>query len=136
MSNNQIEFKELPIKSDQNPLFRVFYVVENRRSQVIEGFREMTTDKMDETKDLIIKMATVKNFKSNKIRWRMKNKYTYGELKPKGHRFFFFLKFRNSIIFFRYSKKKSDTLKDKFYSKTESLKRRYESEFEKRIQGR
>lgn len=134
MYNNQIEFEELSIQTDQNQLFRVFYVVDNERSQVMDGFREMIKDKKDETKDLIIKMATVKNFKSNKIRWRLQSKYTYGELKPKGHRFFFFLKSEDNIIFFRYSKKKTHSLGDKFYKNTESLKRRYESEFEKTIQ--
>jgi hypothetical protein len=99
----------------------------------MDGFQSMPKGTMDEVKDLIIKMATVENFKSPKIKWRLRQ-YTYGELKPKGHRFFFFIKFGNNIIFFRYSEKKTDSLGDVFYKNTEMQKRRYESEFEKRIQ--
>ena len=97
MTGGNIEFRESTLPSKENYIFRVFYIIENGKSQVMDGFQGMPGGTMDEVKDLIIKMATVENFKSPKIRWRLR-KYTYGELKPKGHRFFFFTKFRNNII--------------------------------------
>ena len=133
MSEYTLEFRKLKIKSDQISLFNVYYVIENGRSQVIDGFNKMPKEKQGEVINLINKMATIEDLQSDKIRWRMKKKYSFGELKPKGHRFFFFLKFGNNIVFFRYSTKKSDTLGDKFYQYMEDLKRRYESEFEKGI---
>ncbi len=134
MDEGNIEFRELTLPSKENHIFRVFYIIENGRSQVMDGFQSMPIGTMDQVKDLIIKMATVENFKSPKIRWRLR-KYAYGELKPKGYRFFFFIKFGNNIILFRYSKKKADSLGDAFYKDIEMQKRRYEGEFEKRIQG-
>jgi len=132
MTEHEVEFRELPIPSEENQIFRIFYVIERGRSQVMDGFQTMTDQRKDEVKDLIIKMATVESFESQKIRWRLKKKYSYGELKPKGHRLFFFLK-KGNIIFFRYAVKKSDSLGDKFYRETEIFKRRYENEFEKRL---
>jgi len=132
MAEHEVEFRELPIPSEENQIYRVFYVIERGRSQVMDGFQTMTDQRKDEVKALIIKMATVENFESLKIRWSLKKKYKYGELKPRGHRLFFFVKQRN-IIFFRYARKKTNSLGDKFYKYTENLKRRYENEFEKRL---
>jgi len=132
MIEHEIEFRELTLPSEENQIFIIFFVIEKGRSQVMNGFRTMTDQEKDEVKDLIIKMATVVDFKSQKIRWRLQKRYTYGELKPRGHRLFFFLK-EGNIIFFRYAKKKSDSLGDTFYRETEILKRRYENEFEKRL---
>ncbi len=133
MSDDKVVFQELRIRAKGKQLFQIYFVVENGKSQVMDGFRNLPQDKKDEVKDLIIKMATVENFKSNKIRWRLQKKYSYGELKPKGHRFFFFLKFAHNIIFFKYAKKKKDSLGDQFYKNTESEKRRYEREFKESI---
>lgn len=132
MIESNVEFIELPIPSGENQRFRIFYVSENKKSQVMNGFQNMPDERKDEIKTLIIKMATVNNFMSPKIRWHLKTKYKYGELKPKGHRFFFFIN-ENNIIFFRYSEKKADSLGDKFYKNIEKLKRRYDNEFKKRI---
>lgn len=132
MTEHDIEFRKLPLPSEENQIFRIFYVIEKSRSQVMDGFQAMTDQKKDEVKALIIKMATAENFESQKIRWRLKKKYKYGELKPKGHRLFFFVK-QGNIIFFRYARKKTNSLGDKFYRETEMLKRRYENEFEKRL---
>jgi hypothetical protein len=131
MRNPQIIFKELP--APPNPLFKVFYVIENGKSQVMENFRRLSSDSQDEIKTLIYKMATTENFKSDKIRWRLQNKYSYGEIKPRGHRFFFFMKTGKNLIFFRYAEKKNDSLGDSFYKKLESEKRKYEELFEKSV---
>jgi len=131
MVNYQIKFRELKINANQ--IFRVFYVQEGKKSQVMDNFNRLPDDTKDEIKDLITKMATVKDFKSDKIRWRLKSTYSYGELKPKGHRLFFFLKLGNNIIFFKYSMKKKDSLGDSFYKRLELEKREYETEFEKSI---
>ncbi len=132
MAEHDIEFRKLPLPSEENQIFRIFYVIEKGRSQVMDGFQTMTDQRKDEVKTLIIKMATVEGFKSQKIRWRLKKRYKYGELKPKGHRVFFFVK-QGNIIFFRYARKKTDSLGDKFYRETDILKRRYENEFEKKL---
>jgi hypothetical protein len=132
MTEHEIEFRELPLPSGENQIFRIFYVIDKGRSQVMDGFQTMTDQRKDEVKTLIIKMATVEGFESQKIRWHLQKKYTYGELKPKGHRIFFFVK-QGNIIFFRYSRKKTESLGDKFYRETEILKRRYENGFEKRL---
>ena len=54
-----------------------------------------------------------------------------GEIRPMPHRFFFFQKCGNNIIFFDHTIKKKDSLGDKFYKAVESKKVRYEREFEK-----
>jgi hypothetical protein len=131
MQQPRISFRELSVGI--NPLFKVFYIIENGRSQVIDSFKKLPADSQDEIKVLIKKMATIRNFGSDKIRWRLQSKYTYGELKPRGHRFFFFIKFGNNIIFFKYSEKKKDSLGDSFYKRLETEKKRYEAEFEKSL---
>jgi len=85
-------------------------------------------------KDLITKMATVEDFKSSKIRPHLKG-YDYGEIKPRPHRFFFFQKFGNNLIFFEYRVKKKGSLSDKVYSRINKKKEKYEKEFERFIQG-
>ena len=133
MSDDKIVFQKLPLPTKGKQLFQIYFVVKNGKSQVMDGYRSLPQDKKDEVKDLIIKMATVENFKSDKIRWRLQKKYSYGELKPRGHRFFFFLKFGHNIIFFKYAKKKKNSLGYQFYKDTELEKNRYEREFKKSI---
>jgi len=99
MAEHEIEFKELPLPWGENQIFRIFYVIDKGRSQVKDGFQTMTDQRKDEVKTLIIKMATVEGFEYQKIRWHLQKKYTYGELKPKGHRIFFFCKARKYHIF-------------------------------------
>jgi hypothetical protein len=135
MGITNIEFRKLKIAPVTQQFFNIYYVIENNKSQVMDKFRDLTDDTKDEIKDLIIKMATIKDFKSKKIRWRMHSKYSYGELKPRGHRLFFFIKFKNNIIFFKYAQKQKDSLGNKFYNQIEREKLYYEQEFEKFIQG-
>jgi len=77
-------------------------------------------------------MATVENYKSDIIKYRLTG-YTYGEIRPMPHRFFFFQKCGKNLIFFSYALKKTNSFKDSFYKKLEKDKERYEKEFEKFI---
>ena len=130
-----IEFREIHIpKSYGEPINKVFYVLKNGRSIVMERFRSLSDDVKDDVKDIICKMATYVNYQSPKIRHNLK-KYNYGEIKPKPHRFFFFKKCGNNIIFFSYTEKKTDSLADKIYKELNKEKEIYEKEFEKFIQG-
>ena len=127
-----IEFVKLPInKSYGKPLFNVYYIVENNRT-FMENFWNLDQDTKDNIKALILRMATVKDFKSNQIR-SILHGYSYGEIKPKPHRFFYFLKCGNNIIFFSYTNKKKDSLKDEFYKRLEKDKNKYAEEFEQFI---
>jgi len=136
MIKTNIEFRKLKIKPNQygNILKDVYYIIENGRSQVKEAFNDLCDDEKDEVKSLITKMATVENFQSLKIRYHLK-KYDFGEIKPLPHRFFFFQKYGNNIIFFAYEIKKKDSLGDSIYKRLNKEKERYEKEFEKYIQG-
>ncbi|HED08022.1 MAG TPA: hypothetical protein ENI57_07905 [Ignavibacteria bacterium] len=131
MDNSKIVFNKLSISIHYGKIINnIFIVVENNKSRVIENFTNLDDNTKDDIKDLISKMATVPNFKSPKIRPILKG-YSFGEIKPKPHRFFFFKKSGNNIIFFNYVLKKKDSLGDKFYKKLEKEKNRYEKEFQK-----
>ena len=88
----------------------------------------MERDTQDEIRDILSHMATVENFKSPKIRLNLR-KYSYGEIKPKGHRVFYFKKCGNNIILFDYRIKKKASLDDKVYKQLEKEKVYYEQEF-------
>ena len=135
MANKIIEFRQIPIKDSLREVKKnVYYVVENNRSKVMENFRILDDDKKDSIKTLIIKMATIKDFKSPKIKYHLHG-YSYGEIRPKPHRFFFFQMYGDNIIFFDYVLKKVDSLSDKIYKKIDKKRARYEEEFEKFISG-
>ena len=134
MAKHLIEFRELRIRLEEDPLFSVYYVIDNGMSQVMDGFAGMSDASKYEVKNLITKMLTHEDYQSHKIRWRMQKAYSYGELKPRGHRFFFFLVLENKIVFFRYARKSSKSLGNKFYKGTERQKRIYENEFKRQIQ--
>jgi len=116
-----------------NPIFDVYYVIEGGRSQVIQNFRSLDDNAQDRIKDLITKMCTVKDFRSDNIIYHLKG-YQFGELRPFPHRFFFFQRCGNNYIFFYYHYKKKDSLGDKFYRGLERKKESYAKEFEKYIQ--
>ncbi len=131
MLEGRIEFRQLPIHTDYGQVIHnVYYVLENNRSKVMDHFRQLSKSEQDLIKDLIIKMATVENFKSPKIKYNLRG-YDYGEIRPMPHRFFFFQRYGNNIIFFDYIMKKKSSLKDEIYKRLERDKERYEKEFEK-----
>ena len=88
----------------------------------------------DDMKDLICRMATVKNLKSPKIKYTLKG-YSYGEIRPMPHRFFFFQKCGKDIIFFEYLLKKQASFEDRVYQKIQKKKERYATAFERYLQG-
>jgi len=130
---HQIEFRKLTIPEKYGQtIYNVYYVVENKRSKVMDNFYKLSQDEKDIIKDLICKMATIENFKSLKIKPALKG-YNYGEIKPMPHRFFFFQTKGNNIIFFAYVLKKKDSLGNEFYRQLNKEKERYEREFERYI---
>lgn len=132
---SKIEFKKIPLPSIyKQQIYSIYYVVENNRSEVIEKFRDLGRDTQDDIKDLICKMATIKNFLSEKIRYKLQS-YDYGEIKPRPHRFFFFQKCGHNIIFFAYVLKKRNSFNNNIYKEINKKKERYEKEFEKFIRA-
>ena len=135
MADTKIEFRKI-LSKNAKIKHNVYAVVKNSKSQVLNNFKNLQPDTRDKVKDLITKMAIYGNeYNSTDIRWKMRKKYDYGELKPHGHRFFFFIKVEDNIIFFRYAEKKKDSLGDKTYKKIQKEKDKYEKEFERYISG-
>ena len=134
--DRNVDFVRLRIRGEYGPaLYTVYYVKENGRSYVMECFRSLNEEERGNIIALISRMATVRNFKSGMINHRLAN-YSYGELTPHPHRFFFFQKYSNYIIFFSYVLKKKNKLKDSFYRSLEKEKVFYEREFEKFLRRR
>jgi len=76
-------------------------------------------------------MATHEHYKSVKIKWNL-YKHNFGEIRPFPHRFFFFQKYGNNLIFFDYYlDKKKDSLNDDIYKRINKRKERYEQEFKR-----
>lgn len=125
-----IEFREIKIHPKYGKsVKRIYHVVENGRAIALEPFSSLDDDVRDKVKDLISKMATNKDYKSDIIRYRLQG-YTYGEIRPMPHRFFFFQKCGDNLIFFGYVEKKKNSLKDSIYRELERKKEKYEKEFE------
>ncbi|MDO9576781.1 MAG: hypothetical protein Q7J16_02760 [Candidatus Cloacimonadales bacterium] len=126
----KVEFRELLKSSDLNKnIRRVFYVIENGESKMMQAFNSLERDIKDDIKDLISKMAIHENYKSDKIKWNL-HQYDFGEIRPFPHRFFFFQKCGNNIIFFDYYlDKKKDRISDEIYKRINKRKERYEQEF-------
>lgn len=63
---------------------KVFYVIDNGRSSVMENFSRLEKNIQEEIKALIIRMATVEQYKSPKIKYNLKGD-NYGEIRPMPH---------------------------------------------------
>jgi hypothetical protein len=100
---------------------------------VIEQFQRLDRDTQQQVKALICKMATIPNYQSPKIRYLLTGS-SYGEIKPKPHRFFFFQSVGDNIIFFDYLLKKRDTLSHEIYQEINRRKERYEAAFRRYLQ--
>ncbi|MDY0093667.1 MAG: hypothetical protein RBT80_13290 [Candidatus Vecturithrix sp.] len=130
----KVHFIEIKIHANYGKVVnRIYHVVENGRPLALGPFKDINQDLKDKVKDLISKMATVKNYKSPMITNHLKG-YNYGEIRPKPHRFFFFHKYGTNIIFFSYVLKKKDSFPNSFYAELSKEKERYEREFEKFIE--
>jgi hypothetical protein len=135
MRDSKIEFYELHIPIEYGKaIHRIFYVVENGRSSMMENFRGLDHDTQDDVKDLICRMATMKILRSPKVKYTLKG-YNYGEIRPMPHRFFFFQKCGDNIIFFEYLLKKRNSFPDSVYKDIDKKKEKYARAFEQFIQG-
>lgn len=130
-NKNNIEFIKVPIARSYGKILNDIYIIfENGRCKVLKVLEALEERDRADIIDLISRLATIEDFKSPKIRKRLK-KYNYGEIKPWGHRFFYFKKYGSNLIFFAYREKKKDSLGASVYKKLEKEKQYYEREFEK-----
>lgn len=128
-----VQFEELKIPSRYGATInKIYHVVENGRPIAMEPFRDLSENLREKIKDLICKMATLENYKSDIIKYHLQG-YAYGEIRPMPHRFFFFQKCGKNLIFFSYVKKEKNSFKDSFYNDLNKEKEKYEKEFEKFI---
>jgi len=132
---SNIIYNEISIKAIYgSPKFKVYFVAENNRSKVISKFNELPTKTKELIKDLITKMATIKDFESPHIKYSIHH-YKFGEIRPMPHRFFFFQKCGNNYIFFDYILKKVNSLPDNIYKSINEKKKIYEKEFQRYFEG-
>jgi len=125
----KIVFEKIPIDVSYGKIINdVYVVIKNGRCKVVEALEALEKKDRNDIIDIISNMATTANFKSPKIRNKFR-KYSYGEIKPKGHRVFYFKKFGNNIVLFNYSIKKKKSLGDPVYKKFEKEKQYYEQQF-------
>lgn len=125
----KIEFKKIHIHDSYGEVSNnVYLIFENNRCKLKEELQSLQQSDRDDIIDLVSKMATIKNFRSPKLKRSLKG-YSYGEIKPHGHRVFFFRKCGNNYILFGYKKKKDVT--SETYKRMEKRKEYYEKEFKK-----
>ncbi|HPC36377.1 MAG TPA: hypothetical protein P5268_07985 [Candidatus Marinimicrobia bacterium] len=124
------------INSHNIPELRIFYPIENGRSEVIEAFNQLSNDDKKNIKRLIIRMATNgQQYRSPHIKWNLTGRnFTYGEISHHPHRFFFF-RYRDSLVFFGYISKKVNKLSNSIYQSFQYKKDYYEQDFSKVIDG-
>jgi bacterioferritin (cytochrome b1) len=132
LKKDKIEFREItvPLPVGNKSVNTLYYVVDNGRSDVIENLSKLDKTALSITKRLFAHMMIYDECKSKKVQYRLR-KHAYGEIKPMPHRFFFFRKFRNHIIFFDYRNKKKGSLGEKVYSLIEEKMKKYEEAFER-----
>lgn len=130
---NSIEFHKIDIHKRYGKVINdVYLILNNGRCNVLSALQSLEEKDRSDIIDIISRMATNDNFRSPKIRHKLTS-YSYGEIKPKGHRIFYFKKYGNNIILFDYRIKKKNSLGDKVYKQLEREKKYYEHEFEKFI---
>ena len=128
----KIKFEKLKInESVYGKTIKSVFVVKKDGKSVLDDFKTLSEDQRDEIIALISTMATTTpKLKSNKVRWSLASR-TYGEIKPDGHRFFFFTVIDRNIIFFDYAEKKQDNLRSEVYDNIETKKENYDEKFRK-----
>lgn len=133
MTKKTIHFEKLPIaKFYGNPIYDVWHVLVNGKPIVFKHFTNLDESSQKETIDIISRMATRENYRGG-VEWRLK-KRKYGEIKPWGHRFFFFVKFGKNIVIFDYrEKKRTGPLKSEIYKLVDKNREKYEEEFRRFI---
>ena len=131
----KIEFRRLPInKFYGESIYKVWHIFRNGKPIVMKHFLKLDKNKQDEIKDIIGKMATVPNYVAG-VDWNLTNQ-NYGQIKPWGHRFFFFIKYGNHIVFFDYhEKKRTGALPSTIYDQIEKNRKFYEEEFRRFVEA-
>ncbi|HHE38882.1 MAG TPA: hypothetical protein ENL20_09970, partial [Candidatus Cloacimonetes bacterium] len=110
---NAVIFRKLNIEKNYGKTINeIFYIVDGNKSAVMENFSSLNEDTKKNIKSLIVRMAQNDSFRSSYLKWNI-HKYNFGEIRPMPHRFFFFQKCGNNIIFFDYIYKDRDSLDDK-----------------------
>lgn len=127
----KISFRRLPIPPYYGKaIHNVYFAVEGDKSTVMIKYKSLIKEDQEAVRSIIGKMATVEGFKSDRVKWNFKS-YNFGEIRPLPHRFFFFQKCGNNLIFFDYCLKKTNSFNDAFYKQINERKKKYEEEFEK-----
>jgi len=130
---NAVIFRKLNIEKNYGKTINeIYYVLDSNKSIVMENFSSLDEDTKKNIKSLIVRMAQNDSFRSSYLKWNI-HKYNFGEIRPMPHRFFFFQKCGNNIIFFDYIYKDRDSLDDKIYKQINKRKKHYEKEFERFI---
>ncbi|HOT98947.1 MAG TPA: hypothetical protein PKZ83_17630 [bacterium] len=133
MAKQQISFYLLPI----NPIYgevvtNIYLSLDNGRSDAIDALNALKQNERDRIIDLLTRLATTPNYRSKQITEKIKG-YSYGEMTPHPHRFYFFRACRNNVIIFAYALKKKDSFKDVFYRDLDRKRATYAAEFEERF---
>ncbi len=133
MNKREISFKKLPIAEYYGePIYDVWHVIVNGKPVVLDSLLDLDESSRKETVDIISRMATREKYYGG-VEWRLK-KRKYGEIKPWGHRFFFFVKFGENIVIFDYrEKKRKGPLKSEVYKLVDKNREKYEEEFRRFI---
>lgn len=128
-----VDFKKFNIRKKKGiPLYSIYCVIDNGKSKVLREFYNLSLEERENLIELISNMATIKNFQSIWIRYKLTN-YDYGEVKSHQDRFFFFQKCGKNYIIFDHELKKSGKLSDHILQRIQKKKERYEKEFQRFI---
>lgn len=133
MTYSGILFKKIDVSiACQRSIYDIYYVVDGGRSEFQSGFQALELRKKKIVRQLLIRMANYHRYRSEMIKYPLKG-YSYGEIRPKPQRFFYFQKCGKNYVFFAACVKKKNSLKDSFYKELERKKEKYEKAFQKFI---
>jgi hypothetical protein len=131
LEKDKIIFEEIPVDlPNGSQINKLYYVIDNERSDFLENFDKLGKKTQRIIKQLFERMAKYENFTNPSMITYPLKKYSYGEIKPKPHRFFYFRKCGNNLIFFAYCLKKQNKLKDEYYKSVDKKREKYEKAFE------
>ncbi|MDD4962045.1 MAG: hypothetical protein PHX07_07390 [Candidatus Marinimicrobia bacterium] len=132
MKKEKITFEKIPSNlSNEDQINKLYYVVDNERSEFLENFDNLDKNTKRKIRQLFERMAKYENFTNPSMITYPLKKYAYGEIRPKPHRFFYFRKCGKNLIFFAYCLKKKNKLKDEYYKSVDEKRKKYEKAFER-----
>lgn len=111
--------------------YNVYIAYKNNESEVAAAFIDMNKNEFGKCRSLSEMIAILGHeFTSrDKLTWPV-TKFTYGELKPKPHRFFFFQCVGKNLIYYAYRyKPQTESLGHSEYKKLDKLRADYEKAF-------